>query len=153
VSIRVMTTKMLTRARIFPILLLALLAQAIPAVAQTKPDAISLASFAGTWKGICSHGNKEFVVLTLNPSGAELTGNISIANMHGEAGQCQFVIDPPSAEHAMKVSAAQLQGAALAFKAGEHAQFEMTITSPDSAKLKFLGTPVEKQPWELKRSK
>jgi hypothetical protein len=53
----------------------------------------------------------------------------------------------------MKVSAAQLQGAALAFKAGEHAQFEMTITSPDSAKLKFLGTPVEKQPWELKRSK
>jgi hypothetical protein len=147
-----MTTKVLTRARIFPVLL-ALLIPAISGAAQTKPDAISLASFAGTWKGICSHGNKEFVVLTLNPSGAELTGNISIANMHGEGGQCEFVIDPPSPEHAMKISDAQLQGAALAFKGGEHAQFEMTITGPDSAKLKFIGTPVEKQPWELKRSK
>lgn len=108
--------------------------------------------FAGTWKGVCADG-KEFVVLTLNWDGAGLGGTIRLANMQGEDGQCATVVDPPSPEHAMKISDVQLRGKVLGFKGSEHAEFEMSLAGEESARLKFLGTPVEDKPWELKKAR
>jgi len=119
---------------------------------ESRRDDSSLRSFVGTWKGVCADG-KEFVVLTLNQNGAGIEGTVSLANMQGEGGQCATVVNPPSEEHAMKVSDAQLRGTALAFKGSPRAEFEMTIAGSEGARLKFLGTPVEDKPWELKRVK
>jgi len=53
----------------------------------------------------------------------------------------------------MKVSDARLRGTVLAFKGSQRVEFEMTLVSAEEARLKFLGTPVEDKPWELKRAK
>jgi len=114
-------------------------------------DGSSLKPFAGTWKGTCADG-KEFVVLTLNWDGTGLGGTIRLANMHGDGGQCATVVDPPSPEHAMKISDVQLRGKALGFRGSANAEFEMTLAGADRARLKFMGTPVEDNPWELKKA-
>jgi hypothetical protein len=113
---------------------------------------VRVSSFVGTWKGVCADG-KEFVILTLNQNGADIGGTVSIANIRGEAGQCATVVNPPSPEHAMKISDAQVQGTVLAFKASQRAEFQMTLVGAESALLKFLGTPLEDKPWELKKAK
>ena len=111
-----------------------------------------MSSFIGTWKGVCADG-KEFVILTLNQNGADIGGTISLANMTGEDGQCAMVVNPPSPEHAMRISDARLEGTVLAFKGSPRAEFEMTVSGPEGARLKFLGTPVEDKPWDLKKAK
>ena len=107
--------------------------------------------FAGAWKGFCADG-KAFVILNLNQAGSDIGGTISLGNFQGGEGQCSRVVDGPSEAHAMKVTDAQLHGAVLAFKGRGGAEFEMTIAGAEGARLKFLGTPVEESPWELKRS-
>jgi hypothetical protein len=123
---------------------------------QPVPDrnsgGASLARFAGAWKGVCADG-KEFVVLTLKEGGSGIGGTISLGNFQGQEGQCASVVNPPSDEHAMQVTDAHLQGAVLAFKGASGSQFEMTVAGADGARLKFLGTPVENNPWDLKRAK
>jgi hypothetical protein len=122
-------------------------------MAQEKGrDRAPLSSFVGTWKGVCADG-KEFVVVTLNQNGADISGTVSLGNMQGEDGQCATVVNPPSPQHAMKISDAQLRGTLLAFKGSQRAEFEMTIVDTESARLKFLRTPVEEKPWELKKAK
>jgi hypothetical protein len=79
-------------------------------------------------------------------------GDISIANMHGENGQCETIIDAPSPQHAMKISAARVEGGILSFQGSEKARFEMSISGAQTAKLKFLNTPVEDKPWQLVKS-
>ena len=108
--------------------------------------------FLGTWKGICTDGG-EFIILKFGPSGSDLSGTVSIANMGGANGQCATVNDPPTDEHAMKLHDIQLHGKTLAFKGSGQTAFEMSILSQDEATLKFLGTPVENHPWKLKRVK
>jgi hypothetical protein len=141
-----------TISRSLPLLLFTALLSQPPRLLAQQPggDAASFRRFAGVWKGVCADG-KDFVVLTLRPSGADLSGTVSIANMHGEDGQCATVIEPPTEEHAMKVSGVRLRGDVLAFQGSANAGFEMTTTGSDGARLKFLGTPVEDKPWELKR--
>ena len=107
-----------------------------------------MTSFAGTWKGICQDGNP-FVILSLKVSGRDLVGDISIANMHGDNGQCASVIDPPSPQHAMKISSAKLEGKTLSFDGSPNARFQMSLDGTQTAKLKFLGTPVEDTPWQI----
>jgi len=109
-----------------------------------------LGSFAGTWRGICQDGHP-FVILTLKVNGKDLVGDISIANMTGDNGQCVAVTDLPSPEHAMKISGAKVTDAILSFHASSHAQFRMALDDAKTAKLKFLGTPVENSPWRLTR--
>src|SRR5215471_4309610 len=121
-------------------------------VAQQAESSASLKPFVGTWKAICADG-AEFVVLKLSQSGNEMAGTVSIANMNGENGQCATVIDPPAGEHAMKIHEAQLREKALAFKGAGQTAFEMSVVGDDEATLKFLGTPVESNPWKLKRTK
>jgi hypothetical protein len=128
-----------------------LLHAALP-VAQEAGGGDSFKPFVGTWKGICADG-AEFIVLKLGSSGNEMAGTVSIANMSGPKGQCGAVIDPPTDEHAMKIHDAQLQGKTLAFKGAGQTAFEMNIAGDDDARLKFLGTPVESNPWKLKRAK
>jgi len=121
-------------------------------VAQQVEGSTSLKPFVGTWKGTCADG-AEFVVLKLRQSGNEMAGIVSMANMSGPKGQCGTVIDPPTEEHAMKIHDAQLRGEALAFKGAGQTAFEMSVVGDDEARLKFLGTPVESNPWKLKRTK
>ena len=121
-------------------------------VAQQGGGSTTLKSFVGTWKGTCADG-AEFLVLKLSQSGNEMAGTVSIANMNGANGRCAGVIDPPTEEHAMKIHDAQLREKALAFKGAGQTAFEMSVVDDDDATLKFLGTPVENNPWKLKRSK
>jgi hypothetical protein len=131
------------------LLLLAALSWTIQA--QNPGADASLASFAGTWKGICQDGNP-FVILSITLSGRDLLGDISIANMHGENGQCETIIDAPSPQHAMKISGARVDGGILSFQGSEKARFEMSLSGAQAAKLKFLNTPVEDKPWQLVKS-
>jgi hypothetical protein len=119
-------------------------------LAPVKAEGV-LSSFAGNWRGICQDG-KPFVVLTLKVDGNDLVGDISIANMSGDNGQCVAVTDPPSPEHAMKISGATLAGPILSFRASSHAQFTMALDDAKTAKLRFLGTPVEDSPWRLTKT-
>jgi hypothetical protein len=148
-----MTTRIHALTFSLPLLMAVFFGQPSPQMAQEGGrEGASLKSFAGTWRGICAD-SKEFVVLTISQNGADLEGTVRLANMQGEDGQCSTVVDPPSAEHAMKISDARLRGTVLAFKGSQHAEFEMTLVGADGARLKFLGTPVEDTPWELKRAK
>jgi hypothetical protein len=79
-----------------------------------------------------------------------LAGDISIANMNGGNGQCAKVIDAPSPQHAMKISGAKVAGNILSFLGSEKAQFEMSLSGGQTARLKFLNTPGE--PWQLVKS-
>jgi hypothetical protein len=89
----------------------------------------------------------------LNEVGASVGGSISVGNFKGPEGQCTNVVDSPSEEHAMKVTDAQSRSGVLAFKGARGAQFEMTLDGAEDAQLKFLGTPVEDNPWKLKRAR
>jgi hypothetical protein len=121
-------------------------------VAQQSGSSASLKPFVGTWKGTCADG-AEFVVLKVTQSGNELASTVSIANMNGANGQCAAVMDPPTEEHAMKIHDIQLREKALAFKAAGQTALEMSVIGDGAAALKFLGTPVESNPWKLKRTK
>jgi hypothetical protein len=121
-------------------------------VAQQSDGSASLKPFVGTWKGTCADGT-EFVVLKLAQSGNEMAGTVSIANMNGADGQCAAVMAPPTDERAMKIHDVQLREKALAFKGAGQTAFEMSVIGDDAAALKFLGTPVESNPWKLKRTK
>lgn len=148
-----MITKMTGAPALLQFLMAAFFVTLLPQMAQERgPDRVTVSSFVGTWKGICADG-KEFVILTLSQNGADIGGTVSLANMQGDEGQCATVVDPPSPEHAMKIRDAQLRGTVLAFKGSQHAEFEMTIAGTESARLKFLRTPVEDQPWELKKTR
>jgi len=134
------------------VLMTGLLAQSSPQpVPEKDRNGAALKQFVGTWKGFCADG-KEFVVLILKRAGTGLGGTVSIGNFEGPEGQCTKVADGPSEEHAMKVTDVQLQGAVLRFKGTRSAEFEMSIVDTQGARLKFLGTPVETNPWELKKS-
>jgi hypothetical protein len=111
----------------------------------------TLSSFSGTWRGTCLDGNV-FVILNLKVTEKDLAGDIGIANMNGDNGQCNTVIDPPGPAHAMKITGAHLDGKTLSFQGSPQARFEMSLAGDQSAKLKFLAMPVEDSPWELKGS-
>lgn len=135
-----------------------LLLVGVAAVAQQSADAErdrnTQRSFVGTWKGVCADG-KDFIIVTLVQTEAgNLEGSIRLANMRGgDDGHCQTVVDPPSDEHALKVTDARLQGSTLAFKGSKRMEFEMTTQGTQDARLKFLGTASEDNPWPLKRTK
>ena len=61
--------------------------------AQEKTALVAdLKPFAGSWKGICEDGNP-FILLTLRISEGSLIGEISLANMKGDDGQCAHVMN------------------------------------------------------------
>jgi hypothetical protein len=147
-----MTRKPLSTKLLFFLGVTAFLLHPALHVAQQVEGSASLKSFVGTWTGTCADG-AEFLVLKLSQSGNEMVGTVSIANMNGANGRCATVIDPPTEEHAMKIHDTQLREKALAFKGAGQTAFEMSVVGDDEAALKFLGTPVESNPWKLKRTK
>ena len=151
-SNQVMTTKPLPTKLLFFLGVTAFLLQPPLHVAQQAGSSASLKSFVGTWKGTCADG-AEFVVLKLSQNENDIAGTVSIANMNGANGRCSAVNDPPTEEHAMKIHDAQPRENALAFKGAGQTAFEMSVVGDDEATLKFLGTPVESNPWKLKRTK
>lgn len=118
---------------------------------QMAQDRSQESAFAGSWKGVCAD-RKPFVLLTVRVTGSDVTGTISLANMKGDEGQCEMVVDLPSPDQAMKITDAQLKAKVLVFKGSGRMQFEMSLVGADGAQLKFLGTPVENNPWKLTRS-
>jgi hypothetical protein len=149
---RGMIPKILWASTLSQFLMAAFLALPHTAMAQASARPTQVSSFLGTWKGICADG-KDFVIVTLNQNGSDVGGTVSIANTQGQEGQCDTVLDPPSPEHAMKISSAQLRGTVLSFQTSRGPEFEMTIVGNEGALLKFLGTPVEDTPWQLKKAK
>ena len=133
------------------VVMVALLTALSTLIAQNKGADDTLPSFAGTWRGICQDGNS-FVILSIKVSGRDLVGDISIANMQGGNGQCAKVIDPPSPQHAMKIDDAKVEGNIFSFQGSPKARFEMSLVDAQTARLKFLGTPVEETPWQLVKS-
>jgi hypothetical protein len=146
-----MTIKTFAAGFTLPLLIAGLFAQSSPQPVQEKDSGASLKRFVGTWKGFCADG-KEFVVLILNQAGSDIGGTISLGKFEGPEGQCTSVVDLPAEAHAMKITDAQLRGGVLAFKGRGGVEFEMTVRSDEGAQLKFLGTPVEENPWVLKKS-
>src|ERR1700735_111239 len=140
-------TKAFLFCRIFvPAVALAMAFPWTQAAQNSAPDE-GLRSFAGTWRGLCQDGNP-FVILSLKVNGRDLTGDISMAHMNGDNGQCTTVIDPPSPQHAMKISGVKVEGKTLSFQGSPRARFEVSLAGARTAKLKFLGTPVEDTPWQ-----
>lgn len=132
--------------------MVALLTAASTLLAQNSGARDTLSPFVGTWRGICQDGGP-FVILTIKVSGRDLAGDISIANMQGGGnGQCAKVNDPPSPEHAMTIGGAKVEGNVFSFQGSPKARFEMSLVDAQTARLKFLGTPVEETPWELVKS-
>jgi hypothetical protein len=101
-------------------------------VAQKPASSATTKPFVGTWKGICADG-AEFDVPKLSQREDGMAGTVSIANM-------EAVIDPPTAEHAMKIHDVRLQSQTLACKGAGRTACEMSIVSDGEATLKFLRT-------------
>jgi hypothetical protein len=153
VSNQVMTRRLLLSTKLLLFLgVTALLFHPRLQVAQQPGGSASLKPFVGTWQGICGDG-AEYIVLKLSQSGNEMVGTVSIANMSGPNGKCVSVTDPPTDEHAMKIHDVLLREKALMFRGAGQTAFEMSVVGADEAVLKFLGTPVENNPWTLKRLK
>jgi hypothetical protein len=127
-------------------------------MAQTDRAKEPMQKFVGTWEGKCQDG-RTFVVLVLRSTGDQVSGNVSIANMHGDdEGACMLVTAPPVPEHAQKISDATADQNVLSFHGsarddGTLARFELKATEQNKAQLKLFNTPVEKHPWELVKIK
>ena len=125
---------------------------------KAKPDGpkADAAKLAGTWKGECQDG-RTFVIVVLNASGNDITGSVSIGEMHGDdEGACMLVKAPPVPVHAQTISQASADQSVLSFRGsarpdGSYTKFEFRQTEQNKAELKLLGTPVEKHPWHLAR--
>jgi hypothetical protein len=70
----------------------------------------------------------------------------------GSNGQCAKVNDPQSPQHTMKIDGAKVEGNIFSFQGSPTARFEMSLVDAQTARLKFLGTPVEDTPWQLVKS-
>lgn len=122
---------------------------------KAADDNRSLKPFVGVWQAECND-KKIFLVLTLRNESSGLGGTISVGNMRGNVdGGCEELVDPPAPEHAQQISDAKLQSdGTLSFKGaknsnGKYNQFEMKLVGGNRAKLKFFGTPVERNPSEI----
>jgi pimeloyl-ACP methyl ester carboxylesterase len=121
-----------------------------------KDGGASLQKFVGTWEGKCQDG-ATFVVVDLQPNGAQLRGTVSIGNMQGDnTGACLMVLAPPSPEHSQKISSTSAEHNVLSFNGakrpdGTFARFEIKETGEGKGELKLLDTPVADHPWQLVR--
>ena len=121
-----------------------------------SPDLMSLARFAGTWRGECEDG-RTFVVVALKQDGPQMGGAVSMGNMHGDdEGACMLVLAPPVPEHARNVSDPTVKQNTLSFngskRPGTPTRFELTLLGNSEAQLKLLGSPVENHPWQLSKA-
>ncbi len=52
----------------------------------------------------------------------------------------------------MKIDGAKVQGNVFSFQGSQKARFETSLAGTETARLKFMNTPVEDTPWQLVKS-
>jgi hypothetical protein len=112
---------------------------------------------AGDWVGMCRDG-RPFVMVSLRPAvggygGTISLGNVKIVSQPGDAVGVCTVNDPPSAEHAMKITKAVVAGGMLTFDSEHGQEYEMKTTGGDTAELRFVGTNRDESWFGLRRVK
>jgi hypothetical protein len=114
------------------------------------------ALFAGTWKGVCQDG-KAFILLELRSTankieGSMSLGNVSLADSGANKGGSCTVTDPASPDHSAPIKDAVVDGQKLTFESSRGQQVEVILTSQDTARLKFPGTPMEQTSFEIHKT-
>jgi hypothetical protein len=110
---------------------------------------------AGEWVGMCQDG-KPFVRVRLRPAvggygGTISLGNVKITSQPGAmVGSC-LENDPPSPEHAMKITKAAVAAQVLTFDSERGQEYEMRVTGGDTAELRFVGTNRDESWFEVRR--
>ncbi|HEY1966058.1 MAG TPA: hypothetical protein VGG59_14050 [Acidobacteriaceae bacterium] len=119
-------------------------------------DASSNAAFAGTWKGTCQDG-KALVLVSLRRRSGKVDGDISIGNVkfgasaEGSAPPCTAT-DQASSDHTKAIVNAAMESGKLTFETPQGSQFEMILTGPNTAKIRFRGTNVEDYYFEIHKT-
>lgn len=112
---------------------------------------------SGDWVGMCQDG-RPFVRVMLTPAvggygGTISLGNVKITSQPGATeGRC-MVNDPPSPEHAMKITKAVVAEKMLTFDSDRGQEYEMKLTGGDTATLRFVVTNRDESWFALRRTK
>ena len=105
---------------------------------------------------MCPDG-KAFILLELRSTvnkidGSISLGNVSLANSGVNKGGSCTVTDPASPDHSAPINDAVVDGQKLTFASSRGQQVEVILTSQDTARLKFLGTPMEQTSFEIDKT-
>jgi hypothetical protein len=112
---------------------------------------------AGEWVGMCQDG-RPFVTVSLRPAVGGYGGTISLGNVKitsqpgAPLGACT-VNDPPSPEHAMRITQAVVVDGMLTFDSEHGQEYELKSTGGDTAELRFVGTNRDESWFGLRRMK
>jgi hypothetical protein len=112
-------------------------------------------SMAGNWVGTCQDG-RPFVLVDLKQSlggygGMISLGNVKITSQPGETEGSCHVNDPPSPQHAMKITKSVATEKMLTFDSDHGQEYEMKLTGSDTATLRFVGTNRDESWFALRR--
>ena len=114
-------------------------------------------AMAGDWVGRCQDG-QPFVKVMLKPAVGGYGGTISLGNVKvtsppaAPEGSCE-VKDPPSPEHAMKITKAVVAEKMLTFDSENGQEYEMKLTGTDTAALRFVATTRDESWFALRRTR
>lgn len=135
------------------VLLIAVLGPLLQAQTNASRPSNAGPAFAGMWRGVCQDG-KAFVLLTLKSTSNEIEGTISLGNVslgssaENKSGTCTAT-DPASPDHSASIKDAVVVGQKLTFQSSRGPRVEIILTSRDTAKLSFPGTPMEDASFEI----
>ena len=138
------------------VLLIAISAPLLWAQSDASGPSNAGAAFAGMWKGVCQDG-KPFILLTLRSTSNEIEGTMSLGNVSlgdsagNKVGSCTAT-DPASRDHSTSIKDVVVDGQKLTFESSRGPQVEITLTSRDTAKLRFPGTPMEDASFEIHKA-
>jgi hypothetical protein len=140
-----------------PMLLCVLLITTSAPLLRAQSDAShtsdTRAEFSGMWRGVCQDG-KAFILLTLRSASNQIDGTVSLGNVTlgqsaGNNGGTCTATDPASRDHSTSIKNAVVDGQKLSFESSRGPQVEMILTSRDTARLRFPGTPMEHASFEI----
>jgi hypothetical protein len=138
------------------VLLIAISAPLLRAQSDVSGPPNAGAAFAGMWKGVCQDG-KAFILLTLRSTSNQIEGTISLGNVSlddsaGNKGGTCTATDPASRDHSTSIKDVVVDGQKLTFESTKGPQVEIILTSRDTAKLRFPGTPMEEASFEIHKA-
>lgn len=114
----------------------------------------SIRPFLGTWQA--TFAGHSFMTLTLSAAGDKLTGTMSPCRIALDANGKLTSAERGSEGGGWHIIDARLDGSKLSVKAKEDAsadvdEFEMSLTSPNTAEFKPVGGPMAVEPWPMTR--
>jgi hypothetical protein len=135
------------------VLLIAISAPLLRAQSDASRSSDTRAAFSGRWKGVCQDG-KAFILLTLRSTSNEIEGTLSLGNVTlgdsaGNNGGTCTATDPASRNHSTSIKDAAVDGQKLTFESSRGPRIEIILTSRDTARLRFPGTPMEHASFEI----